>query len=569
MEYSRFAALEQAARGEVPADLVFRGGMIVNVFTGELQQTAVAVTDGVITGIGETYQGKTEIDLTGKVLCPGFIDGHLHLESTMVTPSELVERAVKCGTTTYIVDPHEAANVSGAAGIDYILDETADVPANVYVMMPSCVPALPTEDNGCTFDASEMRRYMNDPRVLGLGEVMDYASTIQAEPAMAEKLALFDGRPKDGHAPGLSGPSLNAYVLAGITNDHECSTPEEVLEKRRLGMHIHVREGSAARNLEPIVRSIVQQHQLTDGFSFCTDDKHIEDIDREGHIDHCVRKAIACGLPPLEAIRMATINTARHYGLQHQVGAIAPGMQADFVVLNDLTRVSVDRVYYKGQEVTTFRAAPKLSQDSPLRKTVHCPPLTRERLRLPAGDACSSVIRVIPGQLITRQEHRVLPHKDGVFEAQGELNKIAVIERHHNTGKVGVGAVAGFCLHGGAMASTVAHDSHNLSVIGDNDDDMLLATEHLRTIGGGYTLAAAGKILYTVPLPIMGLMSDAGFPAVQKELSAMIAAAHAMGVPDDISPLILLSFLALPVIPELRITPRGLFDVGQMRFLER
>lgn len=566
MDFQNFSALAAAARGDVPAELVLRGGNVVNVFTGEIIKTSVAVTNGTIVGVGDPYVGEQEIDLTGKYLCPGFIDGHIHLESTMVTPSELVEQAVKCGTTTYIVDPHEAANVSGADGIDYILNETANVPANVFVMMPSCVPSLPFEDNGCTFDAKEMQKYLDNPRVLGLGEVMDYVSTVSAAPMMAEKLALFDGRPKDGHAPGLSGNELNAYVLTGITNDHECSSFDEVMEKRRLGMHIHVREGSAARNLEPIVKGIVENGQDVSGFSFCTDDKHIEDIHTEGHIDHCVRKAIACGMKPVDAIRMATIHTAQQYGLQHQLGAIAPGMQADFVVLDDLETVAVSRVFHRGADVSGFHAQPKLPMDSPLRQTVHCLPVQPKQLQVPVGDT-SPVIRVIPNEIVTGHDTVCLPQQNGLFVPNGEYSKIAVVERHHNTGKVGVGAVSGFGIRGGAIASTVAHDSHNLSVIGDNDGDMLLAIEHLRKIGGGYTLAANGKILHTVPLPIMGLMSDAGFDNVQTELSAMIAKAHEMGVPEGVSPLILLSFLALPVIPSLRITPRGLFDVEQMQFI--
>ena len=566
MDFQNFSALAAAARGDVPAELVLRGGNVVNVFTGEIIKTSVAVTNGTIVGVGDPYVGEQEIDLTGKYLCPGFIDGHIHLESTMVTPSELVEQAVKCGTTTYIVDPHEAANVSGADGIDYILNETANVPANVFVMMPSCVPSLPFEDNGCTFDAKEMQKYLDNPRVLGLGEVMDYVSTVSAAPMMAEKLALFDGRPKDGHAPGLSGNELNAYVLAGITNDHECSSFDEVMEKRRLGMHIHVREGSAARNLEPIVKGIVENGQDVSGFSFCTDDKHIEDIHTDGHIDHCVRKAIACGMKPVDAIRMATIHTAQQYCLQHQLGAIAPGMQADFVVLDDLETVAVSRVFHRGADVSGFHAQPKLPMDSPLRQTVHCLPVQPKQLQVPVGDT-SPVIRVIPNEIVTGHDTVCLPQQNGLFVPNGEYSKIAVVERHHNTGKVGVGAVSGFGIRGGAIASTVAHDSHNLSVIGDNDGDMLLAIEHLRKIGGGYTLAANGKILHNVPLPIMGLMSDAGFDNVQTELSAMIVKAHEMGVPEGVSPLILLSFLALPVIPSLRITPRGLFDVEQMQFI--
>lgn len=566
MDFCDFAGLAKAARGEAKAEVIFRGGNVVNVFTGEIIQTNVAVTKGTIVGVGDHYVGKTEIDLTGKYLCPGFIDGHLHLESTLVTPAELVEQAVKCGTTTYIVDPHEAANVSGADGIDYILNNTADVPANVYVMMPSCVPALPFEDNGCVFDAEQMKCYLNNPRVLGLGEVMDYVSVIHAAPEMTEKLDLFSGKPKDGHAPGVSGKELNAYVLAGITNDHECASYEEAIEKRRLGMHIHVREGSAARNLESIVYGIVRSGQGIDGFSFCTDDKHIEDIHTEGHIDHCVRKGIACGLKPIDAIRMATINTARQYGLDHQLGAIAPGLQADFVVLDDLEQVTIHAVYHKGKDVSAFHAQYELPQGSSLRHTMHSLPVKPEQLVLPVGET-SEIIRVIPNQIVTAHETAKLPQENGLFVPNSTYSKIAVIERHHNTGRVGVGAVAGFGIRGGAIASTVAHDSHNLSVIGDNDADMLLAAAHLRDTGGGYTLVSGGNILHTVPLPIMGLMSDAGFDTVQSVLSAMIAKAHQMGVPEDVAPLVLLSFLALPVIPALRITPRGLFDVEQMKFI--
>lgn len=567
MDFQKFSELAAAARGDIPADVVFRGGKMVNVYTGEVTKAAVAVKDGTIVGIGDQYVGAEEIDLTGKVLCPGFIDGHIHLESTMVTPAELVEQCVKTGTTTYIVDPHEAANVSGAAGIQYILDETEEVPANVYVMMPSCVPALPTEDNGCTFNADEMKPFLENSRVLGLGEVMDYVSTIYANPEMAEKLAMFDGMPKDGHAPGLTGNALNAYVLAGVTNDHECATCEEILEKRRLGMHIHVREGSAARNLDTIVRSILRNKMMTEGFSFCTDDKHIEDIRKEGHIDFCVRKAVQLGLPPVDAIRMATINTARQYHLDHKLGAIAPGMQADFVILDDLMTVAVNSVYHRGECVSSFKAQPKLPMDSPLRQTMYCQPVKPEQLQLPVGKM-SHTIRLIPNQLVTKHEICALPQENGMFVPQGEFNKLAVVERHKNTGKVGVGAVAGFCLKGGALAATVGHDSHNLSVIGDNDADMLLAAQQLREIGGGFVLVSGGKVLHTVALPIMGLMSDAGFDAVHEEIGAMTAKAHEMGVPEDISPLTLLSFLALPVIPSLRVTPRGLFDVEQMKFIE-
>ena len=560
-----YKRLTDAARGLCPAEVLFRGGMVLNVFSGELQRADLAVTDGIVVGVGTGYEANTVVDVTGKTLIPGLIDGHLHLESTMVTPSELVEVAVQHGTTTYLVDPHEAANVRGGEGIQYILDETEDVPANVYVMMPSCVPALPTEDNGASFGAEEMKPFLQHPRVLGLGEVMDYVSTITAEPGMRAKLDLFVGRPRDGHAPGLSGKELQAYVLSGVQTDHESGTVEEMLEKHRLGVHILIREGSAARNLDTLVRGVVDNHLDTHRFSFCTDDKHIEDIRAEGHIDCCVRRAIALGIPAKDAVQMATINTAKQYGLE-RLGALAPGYQADLLVLDDLDTVAISAVYHAGENVASFHAQPKLSADSNLRRTVNCRPVAPEQLAYAVGES-NPVIGLVPGQIVTVREDVALPQENGSFVPDATYSKIACVERHHATGKVGVGAVRGFGIRGGAVASTVGHDSHNLIVIGDNDADMLKAIDTLRACGGGYTVVSHGEVLDTVELPILGMMSDAGFDTVQKTLQRMVKKVHSLGVPEDISPFILLSFLALPVIPELRITPRGLFDVTKMRFV--
>ncbi len=553
------------ARGLRPAELLFRGGQIVNVYSGEIYPADVAVTDGVIVGVGTDYTAEKVIDVTGKTLIPGLIDAHLHLESTMVTPAELVEVTVKRGTTTYVVDPHEAANVCGAEGIQYILDETEDVPANVYVMMPSCVPALPTEDNGAEFRAEEMMPFLLHPRVLGLGEVMDYVSVNAAEPSMQAKLDLFEGRPRDGHAPGLSGKELQAYVLSGVDSDHEASMVDEMLEKHRLGLHVLVREGSAARNLDTLVGGIVKHGLDTHAFSFCTDDKHIEDIRAEGHIDCCVRRAIADGIPAVQAVQMATINTARHYGLSH-LGAIAPGCQADLLVLDDLETIQISAIYHAGQSVSDFHAQPKLRANSPLRHTVMCKPVTMEQLHYSVRET-EPVIRLVPGQLLTIREETALPQRDGLFVPDETYSKIVCVERHRATGKVGVGAVRGFGIQDGAVASTVGHDSHNLIVVGDNDADMLMAIDTLCACGGGYTVVSRGEVLDTVELPILGLMSDAGFDTVQQTLQRMVKKVHALGVPENISPFILLSFLALPVIPELRITPRGLFDVTKMDFV--
>ena len=334
MDLDMYQRCAQYTKGEVPAQIVFKNAKIVNVFTGEIITGDIAVAEGIIVGIGE-YKGLVEKDMTGKYICPGFIDAHLHLESTLLTPAELVSAASRCGTTTFIADPHESANVSGLAGVDYILQQTENCRANVYVMMPSCVPATAVDDNGCTITAEEMKPYLQNKRILGLGEVMDYVSVVCSDPEMHKKLHLFERRIRDGHAPDLSDSDLQAYAMAGIETEHEASTFEYAMKERRNGMTILIREGSAARNVEAIVKGIVENGISTEGFCFCTDDKHIQDILQEGHIDHNVRKSIRLGLDPMTAIQMATIHPAKCYGLK-DVGAIAPGYQADLIVLDDL-----------------------------------------------------------------------------------------------------------------------------------------------------------------------------------------------------------------------------------------
>lgn len=566
MNYQAYPAWARAARGEEAAETVFKNGRILNVFTGEVLPGNIAVCGDTVVGVGR-YQGKREIDLGGQFVVPGFIDAHLHLESTMVTPPFLLESSVPCGTTTYIADPHEAANVMGWEGIRYFVDSTRKVPANVYFMLPSCVPATPFEMSGCVFSAAEMYKYKDYERVLGLGEVMDYVSVVTGEPEMMDKLAQFEGRPRDGHAPGLSGGDLSAYALAGIHTDHECMTFEDALEKRRMGMHIHVREGSAGKNLEALVTGIVESGVDTAGFSFCTDDAHIEDIRRQGHIDHCIRRAIALGLAPAKAYAMASINTAQCYGLRH-LGAIAPGYQADFVVLRDLRRVDIAAVYHKGKDVAGWSAAaPPLAPDSPLRHTVHVAPLAPEAFRLKAMEGGQDVIGLIAGQLATKHLTRKLPAQNGWFVPRDGFNKLAVVERHHATGAVGVAPIMGYGLRDGAIATTVSHDSHNLLVAGDNDADMLAAVEELARIGGGYTIVSHGEPLATLPLSVLGLVSDRPYEEVEQKLHHMISLARKMGVPEGIEPFITLSFLALPVIPAIRLTPRGLFDVEKFAFI--
>lgn len=564
MELNKYLACSRAARKLVPADLVLRNAKIVNVFTDRVEEGNIAITRGMIVGIGD-YQGKEEIDLQGQYVTSGFIDAHLHLESTLVNPQVLISKAEAHGTTTFIVDPHEVANVAGPDGIDYLLSQTESLPAHVYVMIASCVPATPIDDNGYRLTAIEMKKYLSNHRVLGLGEVMDCMSVINGDPYMNEKLELFDGKVKDGHAPNLTEEELAAYVMAGVTTDHEGTTYEYVMKERAIGMTCHIREGSAARNLEMIVKGIVENNTNTEGFCFCTDDKHIEDITREGDIDHNVRKAVSMGISPIAAIKMATIQPARCYGLR-RTGAVAPGYDADLVVWDSLKDFNAQMVFYKGQLVDENQKIRQAPCPAHLMDTIHLGNIDPEDLKIRRTKEPVPVIGMIPGQILTERKDMVLPGGE-FFEPDGKLDKIAVFERHKATGKTGVGAVLNFGLKGGAIASSVSHDSHNIIVIGDNDRDILLAVRELERARGGYTIIENGEVYDTLELPIMGLISDKSYSYVNRKLKKMIRHAHKMGVPDGFDPFITLSFMALPVIPEIRCTPRGMYSVTGNCFL--
>ncbi len=569
MELEKYRIHSKMARGLEKAQIVFKNARVFLSHTGEFVSGDVAVADGVILGIG-TYEGEKEIPLDGKLLVPGFIDSHLHLESTLVTPGELVRQAAQCGTTTFIVDPHESANVSGTDGIDYILEQTESVPANVYVMMPSCVPATHVDDNGCTLTAGKMKAYLENPRILGLGEVMDAISVIEGSVSMYEKLNLFQNRVRDGHAPFLSQGDLAAYALAGISTDHECVTYEYAMEECRNGMQVLIREGSAARNLDAIVKGIVENHTDTESFCFCTDDKHIEEIRRDGHINYNVKRAVQLGLPLERALKMATIQAARCYGLKH-VGAIAPGYQADFVVLDDEKNLNVEDVYYKGERIIPDEKAEIKPCPPMLKNTVHISKLKEKCLKLAHPGGKAHVILMEEGQITTQDSYDEVPWKEEngecIFVSDSRYQKIAVVERHKNTGKIGVGILKGFGLTGGAIASSVSHDSHNIIVVGDNDRDMILAVKELVRTQGGYTLVENGSVYKTLPLQVMGLMSDEGYEKVNETLADMIPKAHKMGIPAGFDPFITLSFMALPVIPEIRVTPRGIYLVKEDRML--
>ena len=569
MKLQKYQKCSEVTRGLEKAELVLKNARIVNVFTREILKGDIANEDGLISGIG-SYEGKREIDLEGRYVCPGLIDSHLHLESTLVTPAELVTVAARHGTTTFIVDPHESANVSGLKGIDYILDQTEDAPANVYVMMPSCVPATHVDDNGCILTAGKMKGYLEHPRILGLGEVMDAPSVINGSVAMHEKLQLFQDRVKDGHAPFLAPGDLAAYVLGGIDTDHECVDYEYAMAEARNGMQVLIREGSAARNLDAIVKGIVEHHTDTSSFCFCTDDKHIEEIRKEGHINYNVKRAVQLGLPVEKALQMATIQPARCYGL-YRLGMIAPGRQADFVILDNVTDLNVVDVYHCGKKIIKDEKAELKPCPPYLKNTVHVSGFSEERLKLKYPGTKARVIQMLEKQIVTKDVLEEVPwiESDGekYFAPDGEYQKIAVIERHKNTGKMGVGIIKGYGIRGGAIASSVSHDSHNIIVVGDNDRDMAIAVKEMMRTQGGYTLVCNGEIYGTLPLPVMGLMSDAGYESVNEALAKMIPKAHEMGVKEGFDPFITLSFMALPVLPEIRITPRGIYLVNEDRML--
>lgn len=565
MDYSKLGSLAAYALGQKKAPLVLKNARVINVFTEEIMMQDIAVAEGLVVGVGE-YEGVEEIDLGGKYVAPGFVDAHLHFESTLVTPPELVQTALGFGTTTFIVDPHEVTNVAGTAGIDYILDQITGLDANVRVMLPSCVPATPGEENGATFTAAEMAPYLEHPQVLGLGEVMDFVSVTTGEAAMVDKLALFDGRPKDGHAPLLTDKQLAAYTLAKIISDHEGMSYDYVIKEVRGGMYAWIREGSGERNLDDIVTGIVAAGMDTSRFGFCTDDKHIDDIQTEGHISYNIRRSIELGLDPIKAIKMATINPATCYGLT-DTGAIAPGYRADLVVLEDLEKVSIDSVYCLGKPIDPDDNIRIKPASQGLKATMNIAPVSLADIQLAVTGETTPIIAIVPGQIATLRKDLAVPQRDGLFIPDETFNKILVVERHKATGHVGGGVTTGFNITGGAIATSVSHDSHNIIVVGDNDADILAAIYAIEERQGGYVIVQGGQVTGELPLPVMGLISEAGYEKVDAVLSEMIELSHSLGVPGDVNPFSTLSFMALPVIPELRITTQGMYDVSEQKFV--
>ena len=558
----------RAAKGEIPADLVLKNGNVVNVFSEEIVTCDVAVVDGWIVGLG-SYQGEREIDCTGKYIAPGLIDAHVHIESSMVSPLEFTKYIVRKGTTGIVADPHEIVNVSGKRGMDYILDASEHVPADVYVMVPSSVPATNIDTNGAgKFLAEDMAEYKSHPRVLGLGEMMRFVDVLGEDPETMDKLDAFSDMVMDGHAPGISSKEIQAYRMAGIQDDHECSTGEEALEKLRAGFHILVREGSGAKNLESILSGLLKKGASLDNCMFCTDDKHLEDIEKEGHINFCVRKAIALGVPEVKAYKMASWNAARFYGIPH-AGAVGAGYRADLLIVDDLREAVPSMVIKNGTVVddawlSSFAYELK---DRSLLHTVCIRSLSEEDLFLTKKEK-NHVLELVPNELLTLHRVEEVPGQHGEFTPAQDYGKLVVMERHGKNGKVSVCPVKGYGIRSGAIATTISHDSHNIIAAGDNDRDILCAVRELGRIQGGYVIASEGKVIDELPLALSGLMSVNSAEEVREKTGEMVQKARYMGVSEGVDPFITLSFMALTVIPELRLTESGMFDVTAMQFIE-
>lgn len=548
-------------------DLVFKNGTIVDVKKKNRIKADLAVSEGKIAGIGE-FSGTNEIDCTGKILCPGFIDAHVHIESSMAAPREFADAVLPHGTTTVIADPHEMVNVSGNEAMKYLLHTTEDLPISVYVMLPSSIPSTPFETNGADFTSKDMEAWIGHPRVLGLGEVMCYPDVLAGEREIMDKIALCKDKVIDGHAPGLTGEDLRRYIEAGVMTDHECTSFAEAEEKWKAGMKILIREGSAARNVEAIVTGLVEKGLNTERFLFCTDDKHLDTIEQEGHISFNVKKSVRLGLKPEEAIAMATWNTAQVYGLEN-IGCLEKGYDADIVVLDSLEDLNILQVYKKGvssQEILSERNETDADFGAMLH-TVKVNPFHKDRLMLRA-EGKVPVIGLVPGQIITKYLMEEVPSENGLFQPDSVYSKLCVFERHRGTGNITAAPLKGYGITGGAIATSAAHDSHNIIAAGDRDEDIIKAVEIIRDMQGGYALVKNGEEAGRLPLPIAGLMSIWPAKRIQERIDAMVQTARMMNISEDCDPFITLSFMALPVIPELRLTDKGLVDVRNYEMIK-
>ena len=553
----------RAARGEIEPDLVLKEGRVINVFSHEVIEADVAVYDGVIAGLG-AYEGARTLDAKGQYICPGFIDGHFHIESTMLSPPELAKAVLPHGTTAIVADPHEIANVLGKRGIRYIMESSKDLPVDFYIMLPSCVPATHLETSGAHLSREDLITFKGERRVLGLAEMMNYPGVITGANDVLEKITAFCDMVKDGHAPLLTGKDLNAYITAGLRSDHECSGLSEAREKMRLGMHIMLREGTQEKNLKALL-PLVSAATVWQ-CSMVSDDLHPHDLLQRGHLNHLVDMAINYGIDPILAVIMVTLSTARFFGLK-DIGAVAPGYQADLLILSSLQPMEVNTVIKHGRIVCeSGHCTAPVSQQSPMDylTAMNIKPYGPDSLVIPEKGEFIRVIGMIKDQIITKNTVTKAPIENGVVvsDIQKDLIKIAVIERHHNTGNIGLGMVHGFGLKQGALASSIAHDSHNIISVGCNDPDMYKAVKTVETMGGGLAAVKDGEVLARLPLPIAGLMSELPLKQVAHNRKEMIHVSRYLGCHLK-EPFMALSFLALPVIPALKITDKGLVDVTQ------
>lgn len=548
--------------------MVLKNAEVFHVYTGEFILCDIAIADGYIAGTG-SYFGIEEIDMQGRYITPGFIDAHVHIESSMLTPYQFAKAALPCGVTTIVTDPHEIANVCGAKGIQYMLDATEQLPLNVYFMLPSCVPATDFEDSGAVLLAEDLEPFMEHPRVLGLAEVMNAPGVLQQDENVMAKLDMAGKGRIDGHAPGLTSSQLMGYAAAGITTDHECITKEQALDRLRAGIKVMLREGTAAKNMRSLLPTV--NPDTAPYFMFCADDKIPAELLDSGYINYMVKTAIEEGVSVANALQIATINAARHYGIK-DAGAILPGRKADLLVFDNLDEWKPRQVYKDGRLAVDngqLLQEGRNCDSSSLEHTVNLAPVTVESFRLPLKTEMANVIGLVPYQIVTNKAALSVKRVDGcaVSDVENDILKLAVLERHHATGNIGLGLVKGFGLKRGALASTVGHDSHNLIVIGTNDEDMLAAVQELQRIGGGICIAEDGQIRGVLPLPVGGLMTNEPALMVAKQQAEMIALAREMGVPEFYSPFLTLAFLSLPVIPSLKLTDRGLVDVDSFKFI--
>lgn len=553
-----------AAKGEIEADLLIKNARVINVLSGEIHTENVAIFDGRFLGFGD-YEAKNIINADGLFMSPGFIDGHIHFESTMLTLPEFSRAVLQRGATAVVIDPHEIANVLGLDGIRYVMHSIHEIPLDVFVMLPSCVPATPLETSGSSITHKELNYMIQEERVAGIGEMMNFPAIINGDEEAHKRVAAVKWKKVDGHAPGISGKDLNAYIFSNIDSDHESTSAAEALEKLRKGMHILIREGTAERNLEEIIKIVTKENSWH--FSFATDDKHPDDLLEEGHIDHSLRKAISLGMDPMTAYQIATINTSNHYRLKN-VGAIKPRYWADFVLLSDYKKVKIEAVYKKGVPVFENNKLAKFSHGRypTVRGTMNPGDLSLEDFKIPALGKNIRVIDILDDQIITEELIAPALIKNNFIESDTsrDILKIVVIERHKATGRVGKAFVRGFGLKHGAIGSTVAHDSHNIVIVGTNDDDMFAAFKRIKKIQGGLVVIDDEELVAELPLPIAGILSTKTFEETAGDLKKLKQKVKILGGTHP-SPFMILSFLCLSPIPKLKVTDLGLIDVEKFK----